>query len=939
MKSRKILLSLLVTLLFAGVWAQVPNLRNFPLPQDPELLAGRLENGLSYYIKRNAKPENIAEMRLYVDVGSVNEDDDQCGLAHFTEHMAFNGTKNFAKTEVVNYLSSIGMGYYNGLNGMTSYDFTVYTFKIPTDDAEKLNKGLLILSDMAHQVSFEGAEIESERGVIIEEWRMGQDAGTRIRDAQNEVFLAGSRYAERSPIGTYEVISSFEHDTIKRFYHDWYRPDLQSVVIVGDFDPQEMLELVEDYFGSIPARENARPREDFSVPANPEPLAVVATDPEYAQNVIQVMWKKPVTEYKSYHDLREEMKSHLFYTMFNARLSEHSKKPEPPYSFAMAFEYSMLRTMSTAAVYALFSPGEAENALQTILTEAERVQRFGFLPTEFERAKAELMRDLEQAVAQKDTQESDSVAWELIDAIANQKVVMSAEDQESRIEFLLPTVSLEEVNAVVASLIQDENLFIAIGAPEKAGLSYPSQERLLEIARNVSSQEIEAYEDKTVNEPIMEAIPEAVAIKSEEYDAETGINTWVLANGVKVYAKKTNFKNDEVLLSATSPGGYTRYPESDLPSAMVLAQYVSESGFGKFDSVNLNKATSGKLARAGIKLGAYSEGLSGSCSPKDMELMFQMLFQYATNARFDAQDFASFIRRTKNSNENLMLEPMQVFINRLFKEVQDNHPYSVDLASVDLDTASLETVQRIYRDRFSDFSDFSFVIVGNYDEASLKQFCQIYLGNLPTGGRMESLVDVGMRNFKGQKEVVLRKGSDRAFAAHFKSGAYLHSVQNEVDMEALELILNDKLRENIREERSGVYMIQAMSQASEIPVPGYFLGTFMACSPQRVDELSEAIFATLDSLRTGHLEERYIVTARETLKQQYLESVKSNRYWLRNIEENIRLSRPLTEFLQRPESFELINLERMISTARLYLDFEPNKLSVTMLPEKTEEAP
>lgn len=939
MKSRKILLSLLITLLFAGLWAQMPNLRSFPLPQDPELLAGRLENGLSYYIKRNAKPENIAEMRLYVDVGSVNEDEDQRGLAHFTEHMAFNGTKNFAKAEVVNYLSSIGMGYYNGLNGMTSYDFTVYTFKIPTNDDEKLNKGLLILSDMAHQVSFEAEEIESERGVIIEEWRMGQDAGTRIRDAQNEVFLAGSRYAERSPIGIYEVISGFEHDTIKRFYRDWYRPDLQSVVIVGDFDPHEMLELVEEYFGSIPARENPRPREDFSVPSNPEPIAVVATDPEYAQNVIQVMWKKPVTEFKSYHDMREEIKSNLFYTMLNARLNEHSKKPEPPYSFAMAFEYSMLRTMSTAAVYAIFSPGEAETALQTILTEAERVQRDGFLPSEFDRAKAELLRSVEQAVAQKDTQESSSVAWSLIDAIANQKVILSAEDQEQIIQFLLETVSLEDVNAVVASLIQDENMFISIGAPQKEGLSYPSEERLLEIARNVSSQEIEAYEDKTVNEPIMEVVPEAVAFESEEHDAETGISTWVLANGVKVYAKKTNFKNDEVLLSATSPGGYTRYAEEDLPSALVLPQYVSESGFGKFDSVNLNKATSGKLARAGIRLSAYSEGLSGSCSPKDMELMFQMLFQYATNARFDASDFASFIRRTKNYNENLMLEPMQVFINRMFKEVQDNHPYSVDLSSVDLDTANLETVQRIYNDRFGDFLDFSFVIVGNYDEESLKELCQIYLGNLPTGGRIESLVDVGMRNFKGEKELLLHKGSDRAFAAHFKSGEYLYSVQNEVDMQALELIMNDKLRENIREERSGVYMIQAMSQASEIPVPSYFLGTFMACSPQRVDELSEATFATLDSLRAGHLDERYIVSARETLKQQYLENIKSNRYWLRNIEENIRLKRPLTEFLMRPESFENINLERMISTARRYLDFDTNRLSITMLPEKAEETP
>lgn len=322
----KFFTTIILAALLAGLAAQPAELMQIPLQQDPAVLSGQLDNGLSYYIMRNPKPANLAELRLYVDVGSVNEDEDQRGLAHFTEHMAFNGTKNFAKSEVVNYLSSIGMGYYNGLNAMTSYDYTVYQLKIPTDDSAKLNQGLLILSDMAHQLSFEASEIERERGVIIEEWRLGQDAGSRVRDAQNAVFLAGSRYAERSPIGTYEVISGFGHDTIKRFYRDWYRPDLQSVVIVGDFEPDAMLDLVKQYFGAIPARVDPRPREDFSVPANLAPQAIVTTDPEYPSNMLQVMWKKDVQRVNNFGEYYNNLKGTLFYTMLNHRLEENSKK-------------------------------------------------------------------------------------------------------------------------------------------------------------------------------------------------------------------------------------------------------------------------------------------------------------------------------------------------------------------------------------------------------------------------------------------------------------------------------------------------------------------------------------------------------------------------------------------------------------------------------------
>ncbi|MDD4223283.1 MAG: insulinase family protein [Candidatus Cloacimonetes bacterium] len=930
----KIFASLLLSALLAVLLAQPAELLQMPLQQDPAVLAGQFDNGLSYYIMRNPKPANLAEMRLYVDIGSVNEDEDQRGLAHFTEHMAFNGTANFAKAEVAEYLSSIGMGYYNGLNAMTSYDYTAYTLKIPTDDEVKLKQGLLILSDMAHQLSFEATEIERERGVIIEEWRLGQDAASRVRDAQNAVFLAGSRYAERSPIGTYEVISGFEHDTIKRFYRDWYRPDLQSVVIVGDFEPPAMLALVEQYFGAIPARENPRPREDFSVPENLEPQAIVTTDPEYPNNVLQVMWKKDVQRVTNIGGFYDNLATTLFYTMLNHRLEEHSKRPDPPYSFAVATEYPLLRTMSAAAMFAMYTQGKSEEALSTILTEAERVQRFGFLPSEFERAKIDVLRGAEREVAEQGTRESGEIAWGIVDALSNGNVYTSAELRQMLIQELIELVSLEEVNALVADLIQDKNMFIGLAGPQKEGLIYPAESSLLEIARTVNTLEIEPYEDVTVDEPIMEMVPPPAAIVGEEIETGTLVRIWTLANGVKVYAKATDFKNDEMLLRAVSPGGSFRYPAEELPASQLLSGFVEESGFGNFDSISLRKATAGKVANASLSVGAYSESVNASCSPQDMELMFQLLYQYATNPRFDAQEYDSHIQRMKTYYQNRNLEPMNVFMNRMYKELFAYHPYQTDLADADLDAVDLADLEAVFTDRFADFSDFSFIIVGAFDWEQLKHYCQTYLGNLPALKRDDTPADPGLLPFSGIREARFHKGSsDRAFVANFTSGDYEFSLQNEVDLKALEFVLNEKLRENIREELSGVYFIQAFSLASDYPRSYSALGTFMGCSPARVDELNAAIFATLDSLKAGQLEEKYVTAARETMKQQYQEDIRSNSYWLNQLQSSVWLKRPLGQWLNIPACHDALSRERILAAASKYLNFAENKLSVIMLPE------
>lgn len=929
---RLILSTLLLVLAFAALTAQEA------LEQDPAVLSGKLANGLSYYIMRNPKPANIAEMRLFINAGSVDEDDDQSGLAHFTEHMAFNGTKHFGKSEMVEYLSSIGMGYYNGLNGMTSWDYTAYTFRIPTDKQEQLRKGLLILADMASQVSFDPAEIERERGVIIEEWRMGQDAGTRVRDAQNAVCFAGSRYAQRSPIGKYEVLSTFKPETLKRFYKDWYRPDMQSVVIVGDFVPADMLALVQEFFGSIPPAVNPRPRQDFFVPDNITPQAVVVTDKEYPRNMLNVMWKKEVQPIQTLEGYYANLKRSLFYTMFNTRLDEHSRKPDPVFSYAGAFEYPMLRTMSTASVFAIFSQGKSEEALTTILTEAERVQRYGFLPTEFERAKLDLKRSAEQVLAEKDTRESENIAWELIDAIANGNVYISPETQNSLILGMVDMISLDEVNAIVTQLIPEKNMFMSIGAPQKEGLSYPVKERLLEIASTINTLKVDPYEDKAVNEPVMAQIPAPLPLREESFNPRSGIRKWVLANGVTVYSKKTDFTNDEVLLSAVSPGGFTQYSPEDVGAATLLSQYIGESGFGPFDAISLQKATVGKVAEATVFVGLNSEGYDASCSPKDLELMFQMIHQYGTNPRFDKQDFDSFIQRTRTWLANRNLEPQNVFADKLTSAIYNDNPYRKSPGEIDLDAITLEQMQRIFTDRFADFSDFTFIIVGNFDEAELKNLACTYLANLPKARRKDRIKDVGIRLVQGRKEIRFQKGAtDRCFVSHVTNGAYSYTTANDVNSNALELVLNEKLRENIREERSGVYFIQAWTGKERYPKPAYTLQCLMACAPARVDELNDAIFATLDSVKAGRFAEKYVTTARETMQKTYLENLRSNRYWMNNIQSSIWLDLPLEGFLDKGGLIAKLDKKAIAGAAKKYLNFQKNKLSVIMLPEKPAE--
>jgi len=909
-----------------------------PLPTDPDLLTGKLANGLTYHILPNAKPEKIIELRLLVHAGSINEDDDQLGLAHFVEHMAFNGSKNFARTEMVEYLTSIGMGFHNGLNGGTSYDYTVYQFKLPTNDEAKLRKGLSILSDIAWQLSLEPAEIERERGIIQEEWRMGQEAQRRVQDKVSDVRFAGSRYVLRNPIGTIENIRTFKHASLNRFYKDWYRPDLQDVIIIGDYPPETLQAMISEYFGVIPARENPRVKENYLIPDNAEPRAIVVLDKELPFTSVQATWKQesePLVNLGSYYN---DLKRNLFYTMFNNRMQEIAMQPNPPFSFAYGYMFSWLKNFSASMLMSISTEGRSEDAMRTMLIEAVRIRQHGFQAGEFDRAKLDLVRSAEKAVTEKATRESDEAIWELLSPIINGDNILSAEQKLDLVSNIINEIGLDEVNDIVDDLISTENLTLAITGTAKEGAVYPNEAKLLALFNEIKGTELEDWVDTFVNEPIMEKTPSPGKITKSTVFSKSGIKKWVLSNGVTVYSKKTDFKADEVLLSAQSPGGSASLSIADTGIADILSHYSSNAGFGNFDGAALQKALAGKVADASPEMDTYSEGFSGSCSPQDLELMFQLLYQKATKPRFNDDTFSSSVAQIRSFLQNSLLSPENAFFDTLQTLIYNNHPYKHSIRPADLDKLTLPQLERVYKDRFGDFSDFSFYIVGAFDEELLRTYCSTYLANLPTMKRKDKIRDVGIKPFSGKKEVRFHKGeSDLSYASNVTKGKYKFTATNNIAMNTLMMIAFEKLRENVREELGGVYAIQNWSTMERYPKPFYTVQTWMSCDPANVDMLNNATFATLDSLKAGLFDAKYVEAAKTTMSKRYEENIKNNGYWMASMERNNWVGQPIDVFLDYPALYAKMNKKIITKAAKQYLSFDKDLLKVIMLPAATQE--
>ncbi|MGH7460651.1 MAG: M16 family metallopeptidase, partial [Longimicrobiales bacterium] len=731
------------------------------LPVESRVTIGTLPNGLKYYIRQNAKPEKRAELRLVVKAGSILEDDDQLGLAHFLEHTAFNGTTNFKKNELVSYLQSIGVRFGADLNASTGFDETVYMLPIPTDSAHLVGKAFQILEDWAHGQLFDPTEVANERGVVVEEWRGRKGAGDRMLQKWLPVALKGSRYAQRLPIGTQESILAASPEKLRRFYQDWYRPDQMAVVAVGDFDKAQIEGLIKKHFSGIARRPSPRARPTADLPGNAAPLVAIATDPEAVSSSVNLMFKLRSTDTRTVGDYRRDLMENMYLSMLNNRLSEITQKPDAPFTGGGASKGAFLaRGTDAFTLSAGAKDGGIEKALEALLVEARRVDQFGFLETELARARQNLLRGYERAFAERDKTQSAALIEELVGNFLSGESIPGIEYEYQLAQQLIPTITLTELNTMARAWITDENRVIIAQAPQKSGVSVPRESDLLAVFDRASKVTLAAYTENVSEQPLVPRLPTPGRVVSERANAETGVTEWRMSNGLRVLVKPTDFKADEIVFNAYSPGGTSLVSDADYMSASSAGQVVALGGLGSFDPIELGKKLTGKAVRVGMGINSTSEALGGSGSPKDLETLMQLIYLKFTAPRLDTTLFLAWKNRVLPQLSNRGADPGQVFQDTIAVSMTQNHVRARPISVATFGEINPVRAHEIVKDRFADASDFTFVFVGNVDLKTFKPLAEQYLGSLPGIGRKETWKDEGLTPPKGVINKVVRKGTE-----------------------------------------------------------------------------------------------------------------------------------------------------------------------------------
>ncbi|MXW63410.1 MAG: insulinase family protein [Bacteroidetes bacterium SB0662_bin_6] len=922
-------------------WAEVVAqnwLPEDPIPPDSSVVAGRLDNGLRYFVQENDQPENRAELRLVVDVGSIMEDEDQLGLAHFVEHMAFNGTENFEKQELVDYLESIGMQFGPDVNAYTSFDETVYMLQVPMDDPEVLATAFQILRDWAGGVLFEAEEVDKERGVVIEEWRLRRGAASRMQDKQLPIMLHGSLYAERLPIGEPEIIENAPVETLRRFYDDWYRPDLMGVVAVGDFDGAGIEAMIHDTFGGLTGPDDPRPRTFADVPVDHAPLVAIATDEEAQMSQAGVLYKQPRAPQGTVADFRRALVQSLYSGMLNARLQELTQQAAPPFLFAFSGQGGFVRGVDAYQLVAIVPEGGLTTGLNALLTEAERVVRHGFTATEFERQKTDLRRGYERQLAERENQESGALASGYVQVFLRGLPYPDIETEVELVDALLSGITLEETNAFAGQWLNEQGRVVLASGPEKEGLETPGDEDLTALFEAVAAAEIEPYDDAVVDAPLLPVIPEGSAVMDEETVDEVGITIWTLENSVRVFLKPTDFKDDEVRFSATSPGGSSLGSDEHFVSTNRAATLVARAGVGEFDDTALEKKLSGKIVGVSPGLGSLSEGVSGFASPEDLETAFQLVYLYFSAPRKDETAFEAYKALMAGILANREANPNVAFSDTIRATMTQGHPRaSRPMTQELLEEIDLDRAFSFYQERFADASDFTFYFVGAFDPEEIRPMVEQYLGALPNLGREETWRDLGVDPPSGVIEKTVHKGIEpqsRTQIIFAGEGAY--SPEESTVIGALASILEIRLRELLREDLGGTYGVGVGSSLTYRPDEEYDVTISFGSDPERADELAAVVFEEIERIKTDGPDAETVDKVRESQRRAKETNLRENSYWLGRIQGMDQEGRDLRLI----PSYDLIEgwtAEQVQEAAVRYLR-EDQYAKFVLYPEETVEA-
>jgi zinc protease len=911
-----------------------------PMPVDAQITRGQLPNGLRYYVRANKKPEKRAELRLVVKAGSILEEDDQQGLAHLVEHMAFNGTKNFPQHDVVSFLESLGMRFGADINAYTSFDETVYMLTVPTDKPGTLDKSFLILEDWAHNVTFDPVEIDKERGVVMEEWRLRRGAGARMQERMFPVLLKGSRYAERVPIGKTDVIQTFKPERLKKFYADWYRPDLMAVVAVGDFNQAEVEGLIKTHFAALanPARELRRTV--YDVPDHAGTTYSILTDKELTTTSVEIDHLLPTRPYGAVGVYRQRLVDRLFSSMLSARLSELAQKADAPFLSAFAGRGRFIGpSKDNASLGALVKEGGIERGMKAVLAEAERVARFGFTATELDRQKQSLLRARERALAEKDNVPAGSRADEYVRNFLVGETLPSLDDEYALVARFVPEITLDEINRMAREWYPESNRMVLVSAPEKAGVPVPDEAALAAVLNTAAALKaaaetsLTAYVDKAAGTVLLETIPEPAPVVKTSAKEALGITEWELANGVKVVLKPTTFRQDEILFRAVSPGGTSLASDADYIPASTATQVVTAGGLGKLSSADLRKVLTGKIASANPFIGELEEGLSGSASPKDLETLFQLIYMRFTQPRADPGIFSVQTSQIKTLMANQANTPSFAFAQALTEIMGQNHPRRRLPTAATVDEWNLEKSMAFYKDRFADASDFTFVFVGNIDLPVIKPLVERYLGSLPSIHRKETWKDIEARTPTGVIAKQVHKGIEpKSQTAILYTGPFEYTQDQRVAIRAMSEILQTRLLETIREDLGGTYSISASPSYTRFPVSTFTISIGFGADPKRLDDLIARVYQEIEKLKAEGPTEKQLADEREALLRDFETSSKQNGYLVSQLLLRYQNNDDPAGVWGVPEYYKKLDAATIQKAAKTYLT-GTNRVQVTLVPE------
>lgn len=864
-----------------------------PCPNDPNVRIGKLDNGLTYYIRHNEKPAQRADFYIAQKVGSVLEEENQRGLAHFLEHMAFNGTTNLPGMTLREYLQSRGIKFGENLNAYTGIDQTVYMVtNVPTTIPGLVDTCLLILHDWSSFIALEEPEIDNERGVILEELRTREDADQRIMHEILPIMYPNSPYANRLPGGLPEVVANFEYQTLRGYYNKWYRPDLQGLIIVGDINVDAIETRIKEMFSDIEAPIDPAPRPQFMIEDNVEPIVAIASDPEATNYSVNMYYKTETTPDSLRTDVQYWIGQYILSmisTMEINRLQEITQKANPPFVYGYSYysNYFIAPTEDAWCSRAMAKDAAGiDEALAALVTENKRMAEYGFTESEYERAKADFMKRIESQYNERNNTENHVYVNECLNNFLSNEPMMGIEIEYTLYQNLVPNIPLETVNQFAQMLVHDDNLVITVTAPKKEGETLPTVEEILGFYNAANATEVEPYKEETFDGPMVENMPKPGKIKKETEMPEFDAKVLILGNGMKIVYKKTNFKEDEIKFKATSNGGISAVKQEDFFTLQELGDLITLGGVGNFSKTDLPKVLAGKKASVTPYISTYSEGFNGSCSPKDLETMMQMIYLYFTSPRADEEAFLSYAQRTKAALENAENNPMITFSDSLTKVMYNNHPLRMRMKVEDVDKIDYAKAMELYKDRFKDPNDFTFYFVGNIDEAAFKPLVEQYLAPLKKNKRKDNWRDINLSII--EKDYICHYEKDmqnpKATVYMIMNGAMDYNYRNQLYMKALSDVMDIYYTRTIREEEGGTYGVGVMGQVSEKPKNAFIFLVAFDTNKDMYEKLLGKVYEGFNDIAQNGPAQEDLSKVIENLYKKRAEQLEENSFWINAID-------------------------------------------------------